>query len=155
MGPLKVKAIKRQKEKINLFHFSPFNGKSYDHLVRTRHCNPASMSCVQIWAEYQIYNFYASNNIQESYYKIQTTYTRWNHSHVSHYTSIFLFFYTHPSLSRKILQLSTLNQIYEERTQATIYTSSYSSKALILYEIRRVSIEVQEYRSRVRNDGND
>ena len=29
------------------------------------------------------------------------------------------------------------------------------SKALVLYEIRRVSIEVQEYRSIVRNEGND
>ena len=68
---------------------------------------------------------------------------------------ILLYFYTQPSLSRKILQLSSLNQMYEERTQATIYTSSYSSKALIIYEIRRVSIEVQEYRSTVRKDGND
>ena len=62
---------------------------------------------------------------------------------------------THTSLSRKILQLSRLKQMYEERTQATIYASSYSSKALIFYEIKRVSIEVKEYRSIVRNDGND
>ena len=55
----------------------------------------------------------------------------------------------------KILQLSSLNQMYEERTQVTIYTISYNSKALVLYEIRRVSIEVQEYRSIVRNEGND
>ena len=33
--------------------------------------------------------------------------------------------------------------------------SSYSSKALILYEIGRASIEVREYRSIVRNEGND
>ena len=71
------------------------------------------------------------------------------------FLTILLYFYTHPSLYRKILQLSSLNQMYEERTQATIYTSSYSSKALILYDITRVSIEVQEYRSIVRNDGND
>ena len=70
------------------------------------------------------------------------------------FLTILLYFYTYPSLSRKILQLSSLNKIHEERTQATIYTSSYSSKALILYEIRRVSIEAQEYRSIVRNDGN-
>ena len=56
---------------------------------------------------------------------------------------------THPSLSRKLLQLSSLNQMYVERTQAPIYTSVYSSKPLILYKIRRVSIEVQEYRTRV------
>ena len=30
-----------------------------------------------------------------------------------------------------------------------------AQKALVLYEIRRVSIEVQEYRSTVRNEGND
>ena len=45
--------------------------------------------------------------------------------------------------------------MYEERTQAPIYTSSYCSKAPILYEIKRVSIEVQEYGSIVRNEGND
>ena len=71
---------------------------------------------------------------------------------ISHYTSIV---YTHPSLSRKLLQPLSLNQMYEKRTQATIYTLSYGSKALVLYEIRRVSIEVQEYRSIVRNEGND
>ena len=58
-------------------------------------------------------------------------------------------------VSRKVLQLSSLNQMYEERTQATIHTSGYSSKALVLYEIFRVSIEVQEYRSIVRNEGKD
>ena len=58
-------------------------------------------------------------------------------------------------LSRKILQLQSSKQTYEEWTQAIIHTSGYSSKALVLYEIRRVSIEVHEYRSIVRNEGND
>ena len=45
--------------------------------------------------------------------------------------------------------------MYEERTKATSHTFGFSSKAALLFEIIRVSMEVQEYRSRVRNGGND
>ena len=43
----------------------------------------------------------------------------------------------------------------EERTKATTHTFGFGSKAALLFEIIRVSMEVQEYGSIVRNDGND
>ena len=45
--------------------------------------------------------------------------------------------------------------MYEERTKANYATFNFSSKAALLFEIIRASMEVQEYRSIVRNDGND
>ena len=42
----------------------------------------------------------------------------------------------------------------EERTKTTTHTLGFSSKAALLFEIIRVSMEVQEYGSIVRNDGN-
>ena len=65
------------------------------------------------------------------------------------FLTILLYFCT--SILTLLYLVKYLNYIYEERNQTTNYTSSYSSKALILYEIRRVSIEVEEYRRIVRN----
>ena len=45
--------------------------------------------------------------------------------------------------------------MYEERTKATTHTFGFGSKAALLVEIIRVSMEAQKYRSIVRNDGND
>ena len=45
--------------------------------------------------------------------------------------------------------------MYEERTKATTHALGFSSKAALLFEIIRASMEVQEYRSIVRNYGND